>query len=945
MCSPTWAHFTRPSRRELRQIGVKAVALSRRALLRAFGTVAVTTAVATTGAASMSAATGGVDWEALRKAMKGTLSLPGEPNFEAVRRGFNPLADNQVPAAVAQCRSPEDVGAAVRTAATKMPVAARSGGHSYAGYSVPDRGLVVDVGQMSTVDVRPDGTAVIGAGARLGDVYRELAHTGHCLPAGSCSTVGIAGLTLGGGIGVLTRKFGLTCDHLLAAEIVTADGEVRTVSADDEPDLFWALRGGGGGNFGIVTSLTFATDPAPALSVFGLTFPPGSAAAVLGAWQRWISHAAPELWSNLHISGGTQPGCKVSGCFVGPSSELVPLLDDLARRCGVLPQRTVQDKTYLDAMRHFSGKTDRESFVASSRVLNEPAAEPAEVAELLRHRQGVTLIFDALGGAVSTMDPAATAFPHRQAIATAQVYSQATPQNRASVTASVREVTDGLGALGIGGGYVNYIDPALPDWANAYYGPNLGRLRQVAETYDPNRVFAAQGPLSCAGNPACHLRLVTTGWFRVDRPEKSRQARAGLREKVLAPPTLGSATAFRTATVEETSRVRGEPGDRAYDDDCGRLHVGFAHRVGHLGQRRAQRALAAHGALLHHGDRGLRVAAVFEQHGRELPDPLDRHHEHQGPAEPSQRRPVHKGLFVVRSDVPGRDDYLVRDASVRHRHVSHRGRGEGAGDARHGRHSDARLDAGQQFLESAPEHVRIAALEPNHELSGLGVLDEQRVDHVLVRGATVGDLGRVDDLDMRCEFLEQLARGEAVGDHHVGAPQQPAPADGDQIRVPRTTPDQRDTGRRAFGTVVDDPRPQRFRQRVPHRRRAPVITAGEHTEQQLTVLRHGRGHGRALGSVVSADAEHPAGLGLRRDSRVDLVARRTRHGVPRTVQVAVGVPPAVPGQLTRLCHGFHRRRRLRRDHLDAGPRVDQPGDAALGDRAGTDDHHPLAGEV
>ncbi len=324
----------------------------------------------------------------------------------------------------------------------------------------------------------------------LGDIYRELAEAGRCLPGGTCPTVGIAGLTLGGGIGVLQRRFGLTCDHLTAAEIVLADGTVRTVSETASPDLFWALRGGGGGNFGIVTSFTFSTDAAPAPTVFRLRFPAGRVPQVLSGWQPWISSAPRELWANLNISGDTAPKCAVSGCYVGPAGACDALLDDLVRQSGVQPDsRTVQESTYLDAMRFFMGTPGRQSFVASSRVLGRPTDDPAALVRTMEGRRGIALILDPLGGAITDVPPGASAFPHRTAFATAQIYASATAATEAETTRKVGEVVAALGALGIGGGYVNYIDPALPDWAAAYYGTALTRLRAVARACDPHGVF------------------------------------------------------------------------------------------------------------------------------------------------------------------------------------------------------------------------------------------------------------------------------------------------------------------------------------------------------------------------------------------------------------------------------------------------------------------------
>jgi hypothetical protein len=452
------------------------------------------TAQAASSATAPSRATGyrgtKVDWDRLRQRMRGALLRPGDPGFEDARKLFNPLNDDHIPVAVAQCESTSDVSEAVRAAANRVPLAARSGGHSYVGYSVPHGGLALDLRRMSAVEVQADGAATIGAGAPLREVYSRVAQANRCLPAGSCFTVGIAGVTLGGGIGVLQRRFGLTCDHLVAAEMITADGRALTASAARTPDLFWALRGGGGGNFGIVTQFTFATDPAPALTVFVVGFPPGKVPEVLSAWQPWISAAPRELWANCNILGGDVPSCRVAGCFVGPSSSCNPLLDDLISRSGVLPnRRTVQDREYFSAMRFFSGRPERESFVASSRVLSEHASSPDALASLLVGRPGVSIILDPLGGAVADVGIEQTAFPHRKAFATAQIYASATAASEAEVTRSVRDIVAGLASLGIGGGYVNYIDPALPDWARAYYGPNLERLRSVARDYDPDEVY------------------------------------------------------------------------------------------------------------------------------------------------------------------------------------------------------------------------------------------------------------------------------------------------------------------------------------------------------------------------------------------------------------------------------------------------------------------------
>ncbi|WP_433560887.1 FAD-binding oxidoreductase [Nocardia sp. CA-151230] len=486
------------------------MAINRRNLLRAVGLGA--------GLAALGSATGclpevpaaqppagQVDWVALRQRLSGTLNLPSDSGYATAKLAYNPAFDTRQPAAIAQCATASDVQACVDAAASaKIPVAARSGGHSYGGYSTPDNGLVVDLGGMSRVEVKADGTAVIGAGTRLMDVYSALAQAGRCLPAGSCPTVGIAGLTLGGGVGVLAGKYGLTCDNLVSAQVVTADGTVRTASATSEPDLFWALRGGGGGNFGIVTSFTFQTVAAPQLAVFQVRFPAGSLTDVLSAWQTFTASAPDEFWSTLGISAGSPPTCRINGCYVGSESAMNALVDKLVAATKTQPSnRYSLTKDYLSAMMYFGGCANysvdqckpnwngggvlgRESFAASSRVLTKPISDPSRLTALLTGRKGMDILLDSLCGAPSRIGAKDTAFPYRGALATAQIYVGATTPDARN---AVNEVRDRLGDLTGNTAFVNYIDPDLSNWGSAYYGDNASRLHGIAEHYDPNGVF------------------------------------------------------------------------------------------------------------------------------------------------------------------------------------------------------------------------------------------------------------------------------------------------------------------------------------------------------------------------------------------------------------------------------------------------------------------------
>ncbi|MFF0146078.1 FAD/FMN-containing dehydrogenase [Amycolatopsis sulphurea] len=441
-------------------------------------------------------------WERLRRRLAGPLLRPGDAGYDAARRGFFAMYDRR-PAAVAGCARREDVQACVDFAARQgIPLAARSGGHSYPGYSTVDDGLVADLARLNRIELHEGGQVTIGAGARLGAVYAVLAAAGRALPAGTCPTVGIAGLTLGGGLGVLGRKYGLTCDLLESAELVTADGTCHTVSAASRPELFWALRGGGGGNFGIVTSFTFRTVPAPGLTTFDVQFPPAAAATLFAAWQDWQPRMPDELWADLGLGASA---ANLGGCFVGPRTRLTPVLDTLVRQVGTPLKRAEQERGFLDTMEWFAGCGDlssascrpgwdgggggveQRSYVATSRMLRRPAPDPAAVVAALTANPDTYTIVDGGGGAIARGD---SAYAHRSALASFQFTQPVAPGGEAAARREIGRIRDGLGTEFGTTGYVNYLDPEMPDWGRAYYGEHLPRLRAIAHRYDPDGVFS-----------------------------------------------------------------------------------------------------------------------------------------------------------------------------------------------------------------------------------------------------------------------------------------------------------------------------------------------------------------------------------------------------------------------------------------------------------------------
>ena len=231
--------------------------------------------------------------------LDGELFSPDSPDYEAIRRPVN-LAYREVrPRFVVLCRSVSDVvGAMTYATITGDRIAPRGGGHCFAGRSSTD-GIVLDLSGLDDISVADDGVATIEAGARLGQVYAALHAYGQTVPAGCGPTVGITGLTLGGGIGLLGRKHGLTCDRLVGARVVLPDGSVVDCDQDHEPDLFWGLRGAGGGQFGVVTSLRFDTIPEPMTTRIEARWSDIALEELVSAWQAWAPDAPDELTVNL----------------------------------------------------------------------------------------------------------------------------------------------------------------------------------------------------------------------------------------------------------------------------------------------------------------------------------------------------------------------------------------------------------------------------------------------------------------------------------------------------------------------------------------------------------------------------------------------------------------------------------------------------------------------
>jgi FAD/FMN-containing dehydrogenase len=450
----------------------------------------------------------------LARALQGDVVVRGDAGYDQARVLFDTRFDAVRPRAIAFCESLRDVERTVQWARRhKVRIVPRSGGHSYGGYSTTP-GVIVDVSRLNKVSVDARHRAAIGAGTRLIDVYDRLWQRGLTVPAGTCPTVGIAGLALGGGIGFAARKFGLTCDNLLEATVVLANGQAVVCNAHEHADLYWALRGGGGGNFGIVTRLLFRTHPVNQVSTYSLEWPWTDARRVVAAWQRLAPHWPDGLFSvvNLNAAGGVAPRITSAGQFFGSVDRLRALMKPLAD-AGSPTRFTATSRTYIDAARMWAGcsgtiaechlqpqgQLGRSTFKGKSDFVNRGKPLTARGIDTLvrriesRHTAGPgrgIVLLDSYGGAINRVPRAATAFVHRDQLFSAQYLAYwGSPGAEAGSLRWLRDFRHAMHSHVSGFAYQNYIDHELADWRHAYYGTNYPRLVTVKKRYDPDGFF------------------------------------------------------------------------------------------------------------------------------------------------------------------------------------------------------------------------------------------------------------------------------------------------------------------------------------------------------------------------------------------------------------------------------------------------------------------------
>ena len=433
--------------------------------------------------------------ERFRTAFRGELIQPGDAGYETARKIWNASIDKH-PGIIARCSGVADVVAAVNFAReNELLVAVRGGGHNVAGRALCDDGIVIDLSGMKgiRVDAR-HRTATVQGGATLGDVDRETHVFGLAVPAGVVSKTGIAGLALGGGVGWLVRKYGLTCDNVISFDIVTADGKARVASASDNDDLFWALRGGGG-NFGVVTSFEFRAHPVSTVLGGLIIYPRDQAGDVFRFFRDFTQSAPRELTAYaalMHTPDGI-PAIAVIACYCGDVTEgeevLKPLrafnspLADMIQPMPFPQMQTLLDGAFPDGIQNYWKST----FL---RELSDDA-----IGVLVEHANRATsplasVAVEYYGGAAGQVGVSETAFAQRQAQYSVGILAEWTDTGESQRHVKwARDLSDSLSPFSSGGYLLNFLGEEGEDTIRAAFGPNYDRLMAVKKKYDPNNFF------------------------------------------------------------------------------------------------------------------------------------------------------------------------------------------------------------------------------------------------------------------------------------------------------------------------------------------------------------------------------------------------------------------------------------------------------------------------
>jgi hypothetical protein len=471
-----------------------ATSLAGNRALAALAPTATDLEAVTGSGAPVSIARGAV--QELRDSLRGALLLPGQPGYDEARRVLNASIDKR-PALVVQPSGPADVGTAIDFAREHgLLLAVKCGGHSYAGKSTCDGGLQIDLSRFRGVRIDPAARiAYVAGGSLLGELDHEAMSLGLVTPSGTVSHTGVGGLTLGAGFGRLARRYGLALDNVRGVDIVTADGRLQHASAEDNPDLYWAVRGGGG-NFGVVTTFEFRLHPMQRQVIGGdLVFPIARARELLDFYSVYSLEAPDDLYCDavLHSPQGGKDGAFIMNvCYSGSAADADRVLAPL-RKLGKPLNDSIGPVDYVKLQRSsdITDPRNRGEYLKSGFINGFP---PQLVSALIDGFQpdpgrGTTVFFQHSGGAIGRVAPDATAFPHRRsrlnmfAVVTWDIDREAAPH-----TAYVKDYWSKLQPF-TDGYYTNEVANEPQRQVDANYQGNIGRLVALKTKYDPGNLF------------------------------------------------------------------------------------------------------------------------------------------------------------------------------------------------------------------------------------------------------------------------------------------------------------------------------------------------------------------------------------------------------------------------------------------------------------------------
>ncbi len=416
-----------------------------------------------------------------------------DSRYNALRQGFNKRIDKH-PQVIALCKNTNGVVEAVKYARqNKLDVTIKSGGHSFEGFSCNDGGMMINLSMMNTIDWIDEATINVSPGCTLSQLYDELLPKKKIIPGGSCAGVGISGLVLGGGYGFFSRKYGLTCDSLLEVTLVDGKGEVHS-SRDDEK-LLWACRGGGNGNFGVVTKMKFQTFPAPVSftshHLKSKNLDAGRAAKILEDWFT-VAAQLPQSCFSAFVLNGKTLNILITN-YEAHNASVQSALDELSAFTDSVTKGIPQELSR--ALKNFYGRPGPIYFKNASAGLYSSFSDVrnviTEVLDKVINSHGIIYHVNTLGGKIS--DPqfeAVSCFPHRSKsfLSELQTYYDS-PAVGSKLVATFEEIQQLIKNNGITSQYCNYPDLHFENWQHAYYGDNYLKLQEMKRRYDPENLF------------------------------------------------------------------------------------------------------------------------------------------------------------------------------------------------------------------------------------------------------------------------------------------------------------------------------------------------------------------------------------------------------------------------------------------------------------------------